>query len=254
MSRHKSRTDGLQISKLAATNEVSIERMFSAFWTSIAIIAVKDLLVRPQTSQLMAELLEITVPEFLKLTQAYTLPWLVLTSKTEIIKKIAQARKDHDPCLTCMEPTNLVRILALLLVQDVPDTEDFIMSLLKSVSRRFIDFNLTDLLRTEPATTALQLLKAAGEADESKKSRIRHALQLLANRAPQESADGSHRNGNTVGLFLERHILGIVARFSEVVNDAREGQSITEKKHCVKAIEEMVKIGKAFTRTARPQV
>jgi serine/threonine-protein kinase ATR len=54
--------------------------------------------------------------------------------------------------------------------------------------------------------------------------------------------------------FLEHHILGLVARFSEVVNDARDGKSIREKKRCIKAIEEMVKLGKASTRTARPHV
>jgi serine/threonine-protein kinase ATR len=148
------------------------ERMFSAFWPSIAIEAVKNLLVRPQTPQLMADLLEINVPEFLVLTQAHTLPWLVLAKKTDVIQKIQQARKDPEVWMTITEPSNLNPILALLLVQNVPDMEDFIMSLLKSAHPRFKEIDLGDLIRVEPASTALQLLKAAGEADESKKSRV----------------------------------------------------------------------------------
>lgn len=53
---------------------------------------------------------------------------------------------------------------------------------------------------------------------------------------------------------MEHHVLGIVARFSEVVNDTREEHSISEKKCCVKSIEEMIRMGRAYTRTARPQV
>ena len=152
------------------------ERMFSAFWPSIAIEAVKNLLVRPQTTQLMADLLEITVSDFLILTQAYTLPWLVLAKKTDVIQKIQQAREDPEEWMTITEASNLNPILALLLVQNVPDMEAFIMSLLKSAHPRFKEIDLGDLIRVEPASTALQLLKAAGEADESKKSRVRLSL------------------------------------------------------------------------------
>ena len=146
--------------------------MLSAFWPSIAIEAVKDLLVRPQTCQLMADILEITVPNFLIRTQTYTLPWLVLTKKIDVIQKIQQARKDPEGWMTINEPSNLNPILALLLVQSVPDMEAFIKSLLKSVDPKFGEIEMEDLIRVEPASTALQLLKAAGEANESKKSRV----------------------------------------------------------------------------------
>jgi serine/threonine-protein kinase ATR len=57
-----------------------------------------------------------------------------------------------------------------------------------------------------------------------------------------------------MAAFLEHHILGLVARLSEVVNDARDENPIREKKRCIKAIDEMVKLGKTATRTARPHV
>jgi serine/threonine-protein kinase ATR len=244
--------------------------MFSAFWGSIAIVAVKDLLIKPQTSQLMADLLEITVTEFLLLTQSYTLPWLVLTKKTDVIRKIAQARRDDDPWMTCLDTSNSVPILALLLVQNVPDTESYILSLLKCVSPRFKDLDFTHTLRAEPALIALELLKAAGEADESKKSRvcspcrwwysmanqlqIQYALQFLASRTHLAAGDGSHKKSNPVGLFLEQHILGLITRLSDVINDSWDDQSFPEKRRCVKAVEEAIKVGKTSTRSARTQV
>ena len=48
--------------------------------------------------------------------------------------------------------------------------------------------------------------------------------------------------------------MGLVAHFSEVVNDARDEKQIREKVTCIKALDEMVKLGKTATRTARPHV
>lgn len=165
-------TEILQILRLAKASDMTVERLFGAFWDTIAIEAVKDLLIRPQTTQLMADLLGISVSEFLVLTQSYTLPWLVLVKNTDVIKRISDARKDGNDWIACMEASNLVPILALLLQQNVSDMENFIMSLLKCVSQRFKQLDLTDLMRVEPSSQAFYLLKAAGEADDSKKSRV----------------------------------------------------------------------------------
>jgi len=157
-----------------------VDRMFRPFWGTVAIEAVKDLLVRPQTTQLMADLLGISVSEFLVLTQSHTLPWLVLLGKPEVIKKIAEARKDGQVCwYPCMETSNLVAILPLLLIQNVPDTESYVMKLLKAISPQFKEIDFTDLLRVEPASQALHLLKLAGDADDSKKSRVSPAPHVL---------------------------------------------------------------------------
>jgi serine/threonine-protein kinase ATR len=147
--------------------------MFTPFWESVAIAAVKDLLVKPQTTQLMADLLEMTVPDFLILTQAYTLPWLVLWGEVKIIKKIAQARNE-DPGRVCIDDANVFRIMALLLVQDVNDIESHTMSKLKCISPEFDKQGLTfaHLLKIGPPNTFLQLLIVAGDADGSKKSRV----------------------------------------------------------------------------------
>lgn len=169
----------MQILGLAKARDVSVERLFSPFWGIIANEAVKNLLVKPQSTQLMADLLEISVSEFLVMTQAYSLPWLVLAKKADVIHRISEARKDPNDFFVLVEPSNLAPILALLLVQNVKDLEVFIISLFKNVSNRFKEEELDNLIRIEPASQALHLLKAAGEADEGKKSRASNsALQL----------------------------------------------------------------------------
>lgn len=146
--------------------------MFNPFWDTMAVNTVKDLLIRPQTSQLMSDLLEISVPEFLVLTQSHTLPWLVMHKKTDIIKRISQARKEDDNSHICGDISNLVPILAKLLQQNVPDTEIYIMQLLLATSEEFGKFKLTDLMRMEPASIAFHLLMAAGEADDEQRERV----------------------------------------------------------------------------------
>ena len=73
-----------------------------------------------------------------------------------------------------MDPSNLVPILALLLAQPISNMDDFVLSLMNGVSRRFVEqkLDLMELLKVEPATTALHLLRAAGEAEREKKPRV----------------------------------------------------------------------------------
>jgi serine/threonine-protein kinase ATR len=148
------------------------ERLFNPFWDDVAIAAVRGLLVRPQTTQLMADILGTSVADFLVLTQSSTLPHLVLSGQIDVIARITQARGDDEAFVTCMEPSNFASILALLIVQDIPDVEALTTSLLRAVSPQFKKLDFTDLMRSDPAVLALRLLKVAGQAPDSMKSRV----------------------------------------------------------------------------------
>lgn len=164
-----------EILLLAEARKTRVALLFSPFWRSIAPVVVKDLQSRPQSAQLMADALSMSVADLLITTQAHTLPWLVLTKRRDAIIKIAEARGDEDPknpWRLCFENTNMAPIMACLLVQNVPDLEAFCMTLMKNVSPHFKDLDLLDLLRIEPIGIALELLKSAGEVDSSKKSRV----------------------------------------------------------------------------------
>lgn len=155
---------------------VNVERFLSPFWGSIAYAAVKDLLVRPQSTQMLSDLLGMSVSEFLVLTQSYTVPLLILSKQVDVIKRISEARKDKQDFFVILENSNLVPTLVLLLQQSAPDMERFIMSNLERVTSRFREqrMDLSTLMKqAEPSSQARLLLQAAGEADDSKKSRVR---------------------------------------------------------------------------------
>jgi len=149
-----------------------IGQMFKPFWRSIGPTAVKDLQSRPQTAQLVADLLRVSVSELLLSIQADVLPWLVLTKNQDVIVRIAQARGETDPGKACFEGSNRGPIMALLLVQNVPDLESFITPLYKNISQFFDGFGFVDLLKIEPMRIAVELLQNAGEEDDSRRSRV----------------------------------------------------------------------------------
>ena len=158
--------------KLAKAKKTDPERLFNPFWDDVAVAAVKGLLVRPQTTQLMADILGISVSKFLLLTQSSTLPYLVLSGQIDIIARITQARGETEAFTTCMEPSNFASILALLIIQNIPDVEALTTSLLRAVSPLFKNMDFVDWMRTEPAALGLRLLKLAGQAPDNMKSRV----------------------------------------------------------------------------------
>lgn len=157
---------------MADTQNISVEQLFDPYWGVVAYCTVKDLITRPQTTQHMADLFNTSVEKFLLLTQAYSLPYLVLNQNLDIIKRISQARGDRWLWQVLFEGKNLTRILALLLQQSTTDPETTIMSSLSAYDSEFKDKDLVDLMKIEPAVTAFHLLMAAGEADPSTKSRV----------------------------------------------------------------------------------
>lgn len=86
--------------------------------------------------------------------------------------RIAQARGENDPGQACLEDTNKGPIMALLLAQNVSDIEDFVMTLFRYISPLFDGYKFVDLLKVKPMLTAVELLKNAGEEDESRRSRV----------------------------------------------------------------------------------
>jgi serine/threonine-protein kinase ATR len=120
--------------------------------------------------QSLADLLGISVSDLFKMTQAEILPWLVLNNNKEVILKVTHACNYESPFRTCLVNSNLSPILALLLVQNIPNPEDFIM-VFKEISPEFDEMELDELLRMEPLGTALAMLKIAAEEDD-KRSRV----------------------------------------------------------------------------------
>lgn len=157
-----------ELLNLAEARNTTPRRLFEPFWKSLAYMATKDMVHRPQRSRAIAELLQISVRELLLLIQTHALPWLVLEKRLDVIQKIAEARQEEDIWPILMDGPNLAATVALLLVQESENIDNFVTSRLKEISPHFHSLSLLNLFQSEPVLIALELLKAAANADETR--------------------------------------------------------------------------------------
>jgi serine/threonine-protein kinase ATR len=161
-----------ELLNLAESRNTTPRRLFEPFWKSLAYMATKDMIQRPQRSRAIAELLQISVNELLLLIQTHALPWLVLDKRQDVIQKITEARQETETWMPLMDGSNLAATLALLLVQDTGDIEGFTKSRLDDLSVHFHSLPLLNLFQSEPVLITMELLKTAANADETKRSLV----------------------------------------------------------------------------------
>lgn len=158
-----------ELLNLAESRSTTPRRLLEPYWKSLAYMATKDMVHRPQRSRAIAELLQISVNELLLLIQTHALPWLVLDKRTDVIQKFAEARQETMGWQPLMDNANLAAILSLLMIQETENIEVFVRSRLDDVGLHLHDRPIVELLQIEPVLIAIELLKAAGEADGARK-------------------------------------------------------------------------------------
>ena len=248
-------------------------RLFEPYWRTIAVVIVKDLQSRPQIVQRVCDLLNMTVSQFLQITQFYTIPYLIATKRKDLLQRIVTAcGPEHSIKSLCMGHAQLAAILSFLLLQPSTDQETMIMSLLKEASPDFKDADIVELMKSEPMLTAFELLKVAGEEEEERSARVSplyschithiscvyqvhqaiHTLADYSQRRSGSSKSSSRRSGG-VGPFFEQHVIGIMALLSDIVGEREGSRSRSEKRRCIGAIREMIRLAKGHVCNALPQ-
>ena len=213
-----------------------------------------------------------SVSGFLSMTQVHTVPFFVLTKKQDVLQRIADACGQSIMVL-CREHNNLAAILSCVLLRTSSDVEILVMALLNAVSPEFCNVDCAELLKSEPQSTASELLRAAGENDEIKRPKVsgplrgsvsvrsnplkaHQALHFLAEITHGRSVTsrGTARKMDLIGPFFETHVLGIMALLADTINDGKGPQPILEKIRCLGAIREMIKLAKSHVSNGLPQV
>ncbi|PSR90721.1 phosphatidylinositol 3 [Coniella lustricola] len=254
-----------EMTNLASQRRTSPRRLLEPFWRNLAYATVKDMLRRPQITQMVADLLKTSITELLLLIQSHALPWLVLHRKRDVILRFLDARRDLSQphrkqteqlwTMLYMDNANLSAILSRLLVQDVPNIEEYIRSLLHDVCPDHEVPSLKELLSTNPVPTTFELLKMGGEGG-AMRSSARSALTLVAELMATGSKDTKRRKGqHTIARFLAIHALGLSTIMIQVITSHLPvALPIQERRRCIRAMDEMINLGKGYLRLARPQI
>ncbi|KAL8641328.1 MAG: hypothetical protein Q9228_001843 [Teloschistes exilis] len=250
----------------------SILRFLAPYWRTLAPTVIQDLQRRPQIAQYLSDLLSMTVSELLRLTQSYTLPYLVLTKQQDILQRVADACGSSIKDV-CMDHTNMSSILAYIILRTTSEAEITVMTAFEVISSDFANVNCSELVKTEPVLIASELLKAAGDADEATKPRVgsqctafpadadfwfkaSEALYFLTSLmyGRHGTPRGIARKSNVTGLFFENHVLGIMAHLSDIINESKGLQVATDKIRCLRAIQEMMRVARDNVTNALPQI
>ncbi|KAH0495668.1 hypothetical protein TgHK011_009203 [Trichoderma gracile] len=244
-----------ELLSLAEARRTTPRRLFEPFWKSLAYMATKDIVQRPQRSRAIAELLQISVNELLLLIQSHALPWLVLDKRKDAIQKIAEARQETEIWRPLMDSQNTASVLSLLMLQESDNIEDFVKASLDDISPHFHALSLADIVQSEPMLTTIELLKAAADADASRKRQVQKALTMMASMSLGAVKETRNKKTDLVGRFLQLHILGLMTRFTDVINDSISiHPQVTEQRRCIRALEEIIRICQSYARIARPQI
>ena len=147
--------------------------LFTPFWDSIAPIVVKDLDSKPQVAQRMCEVLDLDMASFLIMTERYTIPYLVLTKKRNILQQIAKAHGPEDTIWSLLlSHGNLTATLAYLLLQPSSDVESMVMALLREALQETQEFNFLEMITSNSIALTVELLRIAGEREGSTRTRV----------------------------------------------------------------------------------
>lgn len=247
-----------ELDAVATERQQSPEQLFAPYWRSVAVAVVQDMFSRPQKLQQLCDLLHMETSRFLVLTQEHTLPVMILTRRLDSLQRIAASRGEGTSIRDlCVQPrSNLASILSLLLAQQAKDAEEATLAFLTEVEPAFSDTDLAQLVKSDPVGIACEMLKAAGDAEESRKSRAYQAFQTFANlvERPPGQRKTSSKASRAVTKFFERHILGIMTQFSDWLETPVGSLPAVEKRRCVAAISEMLKLTKSDAELALPQI
>ncbi len=246
-----------ELQQLAQSRQMTTALLFRPFWRTLGPVIAKQLSSRTMVIDHLCSLLGMHPPGLMLLIEEYSLPYLVANQKHAALHEFAAAHGGSTTVFDiCTKPRNLSAVLAYLLCQGFQDSEQKIMDLLMNVSEDFSSEDLSGWLAHNPIQAACNLLKSIGDAAEGKSSRPHQALQLLAQvllRKPGQVLSSSKRN-ETILLFLEANALAIVNHFTVLLNDLEAKEPKLEKRRCLIALGELVKLGKSRVIASLPQL
>ncbi|KAH8732219.1 hypothetical protein GQ44DRAFT_602205 [Phaeosphaeriaceae sp. PMI808] len=251
-----------ELDAIASERSTNTTQLLQPYWRIIGFSVIRDIINKPQKAQLLADLTEQSVRQLLILTQAETLPHLVLTKRRDIIEKIAQARKASIGEVLTQPRRNLAKILALLLCQPVSDVESSAMEALATIEpaiREGSNNKLGSLIAADITGVAIEILMLAADQDESKKKLFHRGFGILAMLAETKTGQRkSTSKAKSLDSFCETHILGIIAYFTDIIESPLAqgkvtSQPLPERKRSIAAIGELIKLARNNVNGALPQ-
>ncbi|KAF3199899.1 serine/threonine-protein kinase M1 [Orbilia oligospora] len=248
-----------EIESVAQAKNISMSTLLGQFWRDLSVVVVSLLKTKPQVIQSVSTLLGIPTQEFLSNTISYTLPHMVLNRKLDVLENLVLAynscRKGsiESTFQVCMH--HITSILGLILVQRHDDIEEQTMSLLRHADPTFQRLDFAELIRADPIAIMSETIRCYAVLNPDAKPNAEKAIKKIATVCYRKPVGVKReKNPDMLHAFFEIHVLGIIAQYSEVLFSLRAKHSLSEKRRNLKAIEDMIKLGKGGLINGLPQL
>ncbi|KAK6532224.1 serine/threonine-protein kinase M1 [Arthrobotrys megalospora] len=248
-----------EIESVAQVKNISMSALLGQFWRDLSVMVVSLLKTKPQVIQGVSTLLGIPTQEFLSNTISYTLPHMVLSRKLDVLENLVLAynscrKGDAESAFqVCMH--HITSILGLILVQRHDDIEDHAMSLLRHTDQTFQRLDFSELIKADPIAIMAETIRCYAVLNPEAKPNAQKAIKKIAIVCYRKPAGVKReKNPDMLHAFFEVHVLGIIAQYSEVLFSLRAKHSLTEKRRNLKAIEDMIRLGKGGLVNGLPQI
>ncbi|RVD85244.1 uncharacterized protein DFL_003570 [Arthrobotrys flagrans] len=248
-----------EIESVAQAKSLSMSTLLGQFWRDLSVMVVSLLKTKPQVIQSVSTLLGIPTQEFLSNTISYTLPHMVLNRKLDVLENLVLAynscRKGETESTfqVCMH--HITSILGLILVQRHDDIEEHTMSLLRHADPTFQRLDFAELIKADPIAIMAETIRCYAVLNPEAKPNAQKAIKKIATVCYRKPVGVKReKNPDMLHSFFEVHVLGIIAQYSEVLFSLRAKHSLTEKRRNLKAIEDMIKLGKGGLVNGLPQL
>ncbi|KAF1978386.1 hypothetical protein BU23DRAFT_586870 [Bimuria novae-zelandiae CBS 107.79] len=260
-----------ELCSLADDLHTSPQELLRPYWRTIGFSIVNDLNTNPQKAKFVVELIgEISyVSQLLILIHEDILPVLVLNKRTDILQRIASAKKTSIEEI-CLQPrTHLARIIALLLCQPGPDVERRAMDTLVAVAPGLgqTGQKLHYLVQLDAAAMASEVFKLAADRDANEKGLfyegirrlaalddVKSDLELKKQKDGKRKAAPRKKTKDLVETFILKHVLGVMADFTNPIENQLGNHHLTERRRCVGAIKELVTFAREDSCHALTQI
>ncbi|KAK6518484.1 serine/threonine-protein kinase M1, variant 2 [Arthrobotrys conoides] len=248
-----------EIESVAQTKNISMSILLGQFWRDLSVMVVSLLKTKPQVIQSVSTLLGIPKQEFLSNTISYTLPHMVLNRKLDVLENLVLAynscSKDsmESTFQVCMH--HITSILGLILVQRHDDIEEHTMSLLRHADLTFQKLDFAELIKADPIAIMAETIRCYAVLNPDAKPNAEKAIKKIATVCYRKPVGVKReKNPDMLHAFFEVHVLGIIAQYSEVLFSLRAKHSLSEKRRNLKAIEDMIRLGKGGLVNGLPQL
>jgi len=245
-----------ELERIAEAVRLEPRRLIRPFLNSIAIAVVQDMLIQPQKLQLFSDFMRASIEQFLVFSQKETIPFMILTKKKDVLKRIAGARSSTVKEICFQPKTHIAAIIASLLMQASDDPENFIAAMFTESVPDLDAKEVIDFIKIEPALIVVEMLKSTAGEDQAARALLHKAVGDLITITQKSGSGRSKTKGNVkaIGPFFESIVLGIMTRFSDTIDGMDENATAEEKIKCLGGIEEMINLAKSHVGVAVPQI